>query len=192
MVPATEVSDEQLIAAAAREGSDGPAFSALVARHRDRVWRICFRLMGNEHDAQDAAQEVLVRLFVERARFEGRSKFTTWLHGIALRTCLALRRSRGRRQRRESAADGAALDRQADRHAPPAPGLAEEVMKLLDCLSEEDRALVILKYAEGYEHDDLAEMFGLGISACKMRISRAREKVLAHARERDQPSASRT
>ncbi|HWL75225.1 MAG TPA: sigma factor, partial [Burkholderiaceae bacterium] len=75
----TELSDEQLAAEAAREGSDGPAFRALADRHRDRVWRICYRLMGNEHDAGDAAQEVLVRLFLHRAKFEGRSKYTTWV-----------------------------------------------------------------------------------------------------------------
>ena len=64
-----EQTDEQLAAEAAREGSDGPAFVALVARFRQRVWRICFRLLGNEHDAHDAAQEVFVRLFLHRGRF---------------------------------------------------------------------------------------------------------------------------
>ena len=86
--------DEALAALAAREGSDGVAFSALVERFRERVWRVCWRLMGDEHDAQDAAQEVFVRLFFDRAKFAGRSRYSTWLHGVAIRTCLALRRSR--------------------------------------------------------------------------------------------------
>src|ERR1700727_1147737 len=72
--------DEQLAALAAREGSDGPAFVALVERFRPRVWRICFRLMGNEQDANDAAQEVFVRLFFNRAKFAGRSAYATWVH----------------------------------------------------------------------------------------------------------------
>jgi RNA polymerase sigma-70 factor (ECF subfamily) len=50
-------------------------------------------------------------------------------------------------------------------------------MQMLDILDEEDRALLILKYAESYSHEELAEIFGLSISACKMRISRAREKI---------------
>ena len=58
--------DEALAAEAAREGSDGPAFVALVERFRQRVWRICYRLLGNEADAHDAAQEVFVRLFLHR------------------------------------------------------------------------------------------------------------------------------
>ena len=55
--------------------------------------------MVNETDAHDAAQEVFVRLFLHRDKFAGRAKFTTWLHGLALRTCLTLRRTRGRRPR---------------------------------------------------------------------------------------------
>src|ERR1041384_1072913 len=99
-----ELTDEQLAAEAAREGSDGPAFTALLERHQDRVWRVCYRLMGNAEDAQDAAQEVFVRLFLQRRKFEGRSRYSTWVHGIALRTCLMLRRSRGRRRRYEAQA----------------------------------------------------------------------------------------
>src|SRR5687767_12801213 len=102
--PITERSDEQLAAEAAREGSDGPAFTALVERFQDRVWRVCFRLMSNAEDAHDAAQEVFVTLFLQRAKFEGRSRYSTWVHGIALRTCLMLRRSRGRRRRHETQA----------------------------------------------------------------------------------------
>ena len=54
-----ELSDEELAAQAAREGSDGVAFTALMTRFRERVWRVCWRLMGSQHDAADAAQEVM-------------------------------------------------------------------------------------------------------------------------------------
>lgn len=168
--------DEQLAAEAAREGSDGPAFHELLNRHRQRVWHICYRLMGNEHDAQDAAQEVFVRFFLNRARFEGRSKFSTWLHGLALRTCLSMRRGRGRRQRHES---GVAVEtvepRSPDGRVPE--GLAMDLDTMLDTLDEEDRALLILKYSESYTFEELAAMFDLSTSACKMRVSRAREKI---------------
>jgi RNA polymerase sigma-70 factor (ECF subfamily) len=165
--------DEQLAAEAAREGSDGPAFVELVARHRQRVWQICHRLLGNEQDALDAAQEVFLRLFLHRARFDGRSKYSTWVYGVALRTCLAIRRGRGRRARHESAR-GEQLDVAV---VEPSPATSLDVAVLLDTLDEEDRALVILKYTEGYSYEELAEMFGLSASACKMRVSRAREKI---------------
>lgn len=171
-----QLSDEQLAADAAREGSDGPAFVELVRRHRQRVWQICYRLMGDEHDASDAAQEVFVRLFVNRGKFEGRSKFTTWLHAIAVRTCLSLRRARGRRSRREMAAENTLLEQAADEH-PPAPSAAMDAYQVLEMLNEDDRALLILKYAENYTFEELATIFGLSTSACKMRVSRARDKI---------------
>ena len=172
-----QLSDEQLAAEAAREGSDGPAFVELVERFRSRVWHICFRLLSNEHDANDAAQEVFVRLFIHRAKFEGRSKYSTWVHGIAVRTCLTIRRGRGRRQRRESATSDEVMESQSPGMRAPTEGLSLDLMQMLDILDEEDRAMLILKYAENYSHEDLSEIFGLSVSACKMRISRAREKI---------------
>lgn len=172
-VPLTEQADEVLLAETLREGSDGPAFRALLARHREGVWRLCFRLMGNEHDAADAAQEVFVRLFLQRGKFQGRSQFRTWLYAIAVRTCLELRRGRGRRQKRETL-----LPEQPEQtQTPPTAGLAMDLMQMLETLDEDDRALVILKYAEGYRHEELCEIFNLTPSACKMRISRARQRL---------------
>jgi RNA polymerase sigma-70 factor (ECF subfamily) len=168
------VSDEQLAAQAAREDSNGVAFTALVERFRARVWRICYRLMSNEADAHDAAQEVFVRLFMNRAKFEGRSKYSTWVHGVAVRTCLTLRRGRGRRQKHEAPSMAAA---EQSTTTPPTEGLSLDLLAMLETLDEEDRALVILKYAEEYSYDELAEIFGLSVSACKMRVSRARERI---------------
>jgi RNA polymerase sigma-70 factor (ECF subfamily) len=172
-----QLTDEQLAAAAAREGSDGPAFVELVERFRQRVWHICYRLLSNEHDANDAAQEVFVRLFLHRTKFEGRSKYSTWVHGIAVRTCLTIRRGRGRRQRRENPASDETIESQSPGTKPATEGLSLDLLQMLEILDEEDRALLILKYAENYSHEELAEIFGLSVSACKMRISRAREKI---------------
>jgi len=172
----SQATDEQLAVEAAREGSDGPAFVAIVDRFRQRVWRVCYRLMGNESDANDAAQEVFLRMFLHRAEYAGRAKYATWVHGIALRTCLTMRRGLGRRRRHEDlAAD--AQRRAAPSEVQPGQGLALDVMQMLETLDDEDRALMILKYAEGYDYEELAAMFELSVSACKMRVSRAREKL---------------
>ena len=181
----TDKTDEQLLAEAVREGSDGPAFRALVTRHQDGVWRLCYRLMDNEHDAQDAAQEVFVRLFVHRAKFAGRSKFTTWLHGIAVRTCLTLRRGRGRRRKHESPVP----DDQLERGTPAGSDAGDrlDLAKMLGEMDEEDRAMVILKYAEGYTFEELADLFEMTTSAVKMRVSRACDKVQKRYGDAQQP-----
>ncbi len=179
------LSDEELAAQAAREGSDGVAFTSLMERFRDRVWRVCWRLMGSRHDAEDAAQEVFVRLFFERAKFAGRSRYSTWLHGVAIRTCLTLRRSRSRRRRREvpgsaSGEDGHdQITARADERPVQADAVdaADAAAKLLDGLDEEDRALVLMKFAENHDYEALAEMFDSTPGALRMRISRIREKL---------------
>ena len=171
----TNHSDEQLAAEAAREGSDGPAFQCLLERFRQPVWRICYRLMGNETDATDAAQEVFVRLFLNRKKFAARSKYSTWVHGIAIRTCLTLRRSRGRRQKHEIVDQELLTNNRSS--TQPNQALSLDLMTMLDTLNEQDRAMMILKHAESYSYEELAEIFGLSVSGCKMRLSRARKQL---------------
>ncbi len=177
MVAIVQLTDEELAAEAAREGSNGPAFMELLDRHRQRVWRICFRLMGNDHDAGDAAQEVFVTLFLKRAQFAGRSKYTTWMHGIAVRTCLTMRRGRGRRQKRETTTTDSPIHEQATSDATTSVSQSLDLMRMLEILDEEDRAMVILKHAEGYSFEELGNIFERSTSACKMRVSRALEKL---------------
>lgn len=180
--PIATATDEELAALAAREGSDGVAFTALVERFRDRVWRVCWRLMGSQHDAEDAAQEVFVRLFFDRAKFAGRSRYSTWLHGVAIRTCLTLRRSRSRRRKRETTEVGEGPP-PTETHAAAGPdpatavAAAQDLERLLATLDEEDRALILMKFAEGHDYDALAEMFDSTPGALRMRVSRIREKL---------------
>ena len=176
--------DEELAAESAREGSDGPAFTELVGRHQERVWRVCYRLMGNDHDAGDAAQEVFVGLFQNRGAFASRSKFTTWLHSIAVRTCLNLRRARGRRRKHESGL-AERLSRETQGTAVDAAGRALDLAQMLETLDEEARALLVLKYSEGYSYEELAGIFQLSESACKMRVSRARDELQARFPEHE-------
>ena len=168
-------SDEQLASEAARERSDGPAFTELVSRFRERVWRICYRIMGHPDDAADATQDVLVRMFLRRAHFEGRSLYSTWVHGVAVRTCLSLRRARGRRRRRVAVLPEIDLDTAGSSTSSSAhePGEGLDLEHMLDSLSDEDRALLVMKYSEEHSYQELSEMFGLSESACKMRVSRA-------------------
>jgi len=135
--------------------------------------------MGTQHDAEDAAQEVFVRLFFERAKFAGRSRYSTWLHGVALRTCLMLRRSRSRRRRREEPGASERIEAEATRQPEVAAAVdaSHDVTKLLAGLDEEDRALVLMKFAEGHEYDELAEMFGSTPAALRMRVSRIRARL---------------
>ena len=120
---------------------------------------------------------MFVRLFLNRGKFEGRSKYSTWVHGIAVRTCLTIRRGRGRRRKHETTTVADTVEQHTDTKPTSEAGLSLDLLQMLDILDEEDRAMLILKYAEGNSYEELAEMFELSVSACKMRISRARDKV---------------
>ena len=161
---------------------------AIVDRFRQRVWRICYRLLCDEQDAADAAQEVFLRLFLHRGEFAGRSKYPTWVHGVALRTCLGIRRSRGRRRRHETLAPEPQWESRQPARSEAPPGLAMDLMNMLETLDEEDRAMLLLKYAEGYDYEELAEIFELIVSACKMRRQPGPRKT-ATALPREQPQA---
>ncbi len=90
-----------------------------------------------------------------------------------------MRRSRGRRQKHENTGPDDSLDNRATDRGPTDAGAKLDLMQMLDTLDEEDRALLILKYAEGHSYEELSEMFDLSISACKMRVSRACDKLQA-------------
>jgi len=81
-----ELSEPELVAACL-EGRPG-AFDLVVERHRRPVYQICYRFMGNHEDASDLSQEVFLRAFRGLARFKGGSTLGTWLHRIAVNTCL--------------------------------------------------------------------------------------------------------
>jgi RNA polymerase sigma factor (sigma-70 family) len=88
-----------------------------------------------------------------------------------------MRRRRGRRQRHENVGSEAQWEtRQPARPSTP-QGLGMDLLEMLETLDEEERALLLLKYAEGYEYEELAGFFEISVSACKMRISRARDKL---------------
>ena len=86
-----------------------------------------------------------MRLFLHRGRFAGRSKYSTWVHGVAVRTCLSIRRGRGRRRRHESVAPDAQWESQQPAPKATPPGLAMDLLKMLEMLDEEDRAMLHLE-----------------------------------------------
>jgi len=167
VVAIPDLSDEQLAAEAAREGSGRTCVRGTRSiGFRTACGRVCYRLMGNAEDASDATQEVFVRLFLQRAQFEGRSKYTTWMHGIAIRTCLMMRRGRGRRRKHEEVAQQQGTERHERSHRDTREA-SLDLAQMLDTLDEEDRAMLILKYAEGHNYEELSEMFDLTVSGCQ-------------------------
>src|SRR4051795_8735663 len=114
-----DATEAAAVLARARQG-DGEAFQALVEQHSRSVFRLAYRMTGNEQDAEDVVQETFLRAYKQLGRFESRANFATWLHRIAVNCSIDLIRSR---PKRESGQDAADLDLIG---APPATSKAVE------------------------------------------------------------------
>jgi RNA polymerase sigma factor (sigma-70 family) len=150
---------------------DGDAFALLVRRHGPMVLRVCRRVLGHEHDAEDAFQAVFVALAGSAAKIRRREALGGWLHGVAHRTALKARRTAARRRRREA---------KAESPAPPAlPGLLwEEVRTVLDeevqRLAEPFRSAFVLCVLEGKSGPEAAAELGCKQATLYTRMKRAR------------------
>lgn len=176
---ASRLPDEVL----ARRAADGQrdCFEELLARYRDRVYRICYRSAGNAEDAQDWAQECLVRAYRQLGQYDPAQPFAPWLLRVVGNTCINLAKTRSRRQERlelglEEGTEGLALT--------PDPLdavlLGEEaraVLAAVDALEPSLRQAVVLRVLEGLSFRELAEVLGVPLQTAATRVRRALVRV---------------
>lgn len=152
---------------------DRSAFSELVARYRDRIYNLSLRITGNQADAEDAVQEVFLRLMSKISSFDGRSKFSTWLHAVSVNVC----RDQLRKSKRaptplpepERLAGDETTDDLAERHL-----VKQALLDGLHSLPEEYRIAVVLRDVQGLSYAEVAETLEISEGTVKSRISRGR------------------
>ncbi|BAJ29702.1 MULTISPECIES: RNA polymerase sigma factor SigM [Kitasatospora] len=179
---AEEPSDAELLAR--HTAGDPDAFGLLVHRHRDRLWAVAVRTLGDREEAADALQDAMVSAFRAAAGFQGRSAVTTWLHRIVVNACLdrarrgAVRRAESLDQRPDGTAEralGAAED--AENHAVRAE-TRREVADALAELPADQRAALVLVDMQGYPVAEAAEVLGVPVGTVKSRCARGRARLL--------------
>ena len=171
----------------AHVGGDAEAFGILFARHRDRLWAVALRTMGNPEDAGDALQEALISAFRRAGSFRGEAAVTTWLHRIVVNSCLDRMRSNKVRAAdalpddlEEHAGRGALST--ADSHlTPDDAALASDrrriVLEALRTLPADQRAALVLVDMEGYGVAEVAEILDCAVGTIKSRCARGRAKL---------------
>ena len=169
---------ESATLADAREGSSD-AYRAAVDSNSRRLFRLAFRITGNEQDAEDVVQETLLRAFKQLSRFESRASFATWLYRIAANCSLDLVREKKRRQ--ETAA---VRTEQTEKTSDPAPDrlvyssqVQYRVTEAMNQLSQQERAAFVLRHFEGQSIEQISEALGLSLNAAKHSIFRAVQKL---------------
>ena len=181
--------DLEGILARVRQGN-ADEFRALVERHSTRVFRLAFRMTGNEQDAEDVVQESFLRAYRNIDRFEARSDFLTWLYRIVTNCALDFMRSRGTRQRlvSESEFDKVPLSASGlpdPEHLAIGSEFQRRIASALDVLTPMERTAFILRHYEELSIQEIARTLGVGNSAAKQGIFRAVHKLrVALASER--------
>lgn len=175
-------SDEELVARAKTAATgDTRAFENLVLRHQERTLANCRYLTGSPDDAQDLAQEVFVKAFFGLPRFAGRASFGTWVQRIKVNHCLNFLRKR--KGRTFVDIQDPATEAQSELHIAPAAERAvqgederERIRSVLDRMPEALRVALIMRDYDDMTYQEIADALGIGLSAVKMRIKRAREE----------------
>lgn len=158
-----------------RQG-DAYAFARIVEKYKKPVFNLCYRMLGNSEDAEDAAQETFLRAFKNIHRFDESRSFSTWLLSIAAHYCI----DQQRRQRyRIISIEDLPIPELPDN----SPGLEmqvsnkqdrERVQTLLNVLNAVDRAIVVLYYWNEFSYHEICQSLSLSESAVKSRLHRAK------------------
>lgn len=156
---------------------DAQAFTELLEAYQRPVYNLCYRMLGNAEDAEDAAQETFLRAYRSMKRYDNSRPFSTWLLSIAAHYCID--QIRKRRHIVVSLEDLPVPD-----VPDPEPGMETRLSRkeeqvrvraLLDCLEPTDRAAVILYYWYDLSYEEICQSLSLSVSALKSRLHRARK-----------------
>lgn len=166
--------DDQRLVDRIRAG-DRSALRELYDVHVDRVYRLAYRMVGEEALARDLTQDTFIRVFEKLDGFRGEAAFTTWLHSVATSVVLNGLRRRNRVRSRER-------DLEAARHIGVTPHRAEPDLKrrltaAVDALPEAYRTVLVMHDLEGYTHREIAAALDVKQGTSKARLSRARARL---------------
>ncbi|MFJ9693026.1 RNA polymerase sigma factor SigM [Kitasatospora sp. NPDC101183] len=187
------VAEDDATLLARHVAGDPDAFGQLVNRHRDRLWAVALRTLGDREEAADALQDALVSAFRAAPRFEGRSAVTTWLHRIVVNACLDRARRSASRRTTPLDEDPRRLDALVGSSEPAdSPVERAEVQRELTAalaeLTAEQRAALVLVDMQGYPVAEAAEMLGVPVGTVKSRCARGRARLLPLVRHLREPS----
>jgi RNA polymerase sigma-70 factor (ECF subfamily) len=167
------------------QSGDSDAFRLLVEQHSRAVFRLAFRMTGNEQDAEDVVQETFLRAYRQLDRYEARASFSTWLYRIASNYSLDLIRMRKRHEDKRER--GKAEEKDILQTLPvntPGPDrityssqVKKRVNEALNELSAQERTAFVLRHFEGMSIDEIGETLGTGTNATKHSIFRAVQKL---------------
>ncbi len=167
---------------------DTSAFESLIIPYEKKVYNIALQMFKNEHDAYDAAQEVLIKVYKNLSKFKFESAFSTWLYRLAMNTCIDEYRKRKRHMTHTTSMDQNSDDdskpvRQFEDHRPtPEQAVLRkervmEVRDALDQMKEEQKLMIVYRDLQGMTYDEIATLCECNLGTVKSRIARSRKSL---------------
>ncbi len=165
---------------------DRDGMNRLVLRHQDRIFNLCYRLLGDYGDAEECAQETFIKVFRTIKNFRFECSFSTWLYTIALNTCRNKRNSaehlfwkRLLRFGRDSGEDGQEEFQIEDPAPSPLDMLTEKekedlLQSAINTLSPDHRTVIVLRHIEELSYEEICEITGYNLGTLKSKLARAR------------------
>jgi RNA polymerase sigma-70 factor (ECF subfamily) len=187
--------DRELVRLAQHD--DKEAFEELVRRHQHRVFAVAGGILRRREDVEDIAQQVFVKAYFSLKRFDQRAAFSTWLYKITVNECWDLLRKKKVRPllyesdlSEEQAQQFSASEKLESGAQDVSDKLAaqQQVEHLLEGLDERDRMMLILKEVEGFAIEEIAEILDLNANTVKVRLFRARRRIVNEVRKRKEGS----
>jgi len=176
----TTWSDDALIQQAVDKGSNADnAVATLIGRHRRWIFRGCLFRLGNHHDAEDATQDVIMRVYANLHQFQGRAKFRTWLNTIIVNYCNTFAVRRAKYVTRDHIEQLIEIHQQAEEAVvAPHESHAEQaqINQALLSLSDKAQQVLRLRFYIGCSLEEIAQHLQLSLSAAKARLYRAIEQ----------------
>jgi RNA polymerase sigma-70 factor (ECF subfamily) len=167
-------SDAEIIATILQ--GDVEAYGVLVERYRDRYARYATRMLGNRDEADEALQGAFVRAYRALPKCADPSRFGAWLHQIVVNECRTYGRRRGDRARR-FVGDVEAMASASVDHPESDQALGDAIERALARLEPDQREAFLLKHVEDLSYEEMSRITGAGVSALKMRVKRACERL---------------
>jgi len=169
------------------KAGDRSAFDHLMLKHKDRVFSLCYRFLGDFQEAKDMAQETFVKVYTSLKRFRMESSFSTWLYRIAVNTCKnRLKSSQFRHGKRmvvfpdpgNGESGNPAVNLKDEGPTPNGLLLRKEktmlIQKAIDSLPREQKSVIILRDMEGLSYDEVSTITGYPLGTVKSKLARAR------------------
>lgn len=172
------------------QAGDELAFREVVDRYQTKVFSIIYGILRNHNDAEDIAQQVFAKIYFSIKNFDFRSSLLTWIYKITVNECYDYLR---KKKVRKLVYESDFTEEEAQRIERAEPGAENQlaidtdlaqrdlVLKLLEKVSAEDRQLLLLKEVEGHSVEELAEMTGMNENTIKVKLFRARQKLVKAA-----------